>query len=721
MALLDQYGREIRSNKPITDEIAVQTIRDRYYSYPSAGLTPDRLALILREADNGDVFRQSELFEEMEEKDCHLGSELGKRKAAVTGLDWEVLPASTSTEDIKIAAAAKEMIEYMEEFDGALLDILDAVGKGFSVNEIMWDISEGHVWAKKIEWVHQKRFTFNSPDKLLKTPRLITDAEMVWGEELLPNKFIYFRHKARSGAASRSGLSRPCAFMYLFKNFDLKSWIIFNELYSVPMRVGKYPAGTGDKEKDALKRAVFNLGVDAAAVISDSTVIEFVESKSRGDVQAFEKLAAFCDRAMSKVIVGHTGSSESTAGRLGGEDEAKEVRQDLLEADAKALQSVIKSQLLAPWTLFNYGPKAGVPKFKLHFEEPEDLQTKATVYGTLVRDAGFKGIGEEHVYEAFGIPKPKAGERTLGSDFSSSSFGFSEKTAKPVSNKLKLMINTAGSHGGDSLDSEIADYLKKILPSLTAGRQDALQEIQSWLDGLDQPPTADELAQKIQITLGASFSAALDKKAISDSLAQLFAFHKLEDLVKPGIEIAFGGADVRTVDFLTKLDSYYMSKFIQNPDTVAALNTFIREQFLENGAGLFGNTPNSTIQAFKDLLDQKVGELTDSQVRRIIDTSVTRVSNWAHVSQLNDGGVKRLRIFEPTRDCAFCKEMNGKVIDVSTAYALMQDHINMSPDEYDAQFSAPENKPTIDNIGGLVNRGYLPPYHPHCRGVIVVA
>ena len=35
---------------------------------------------------------QAELFEEMEEKDPHLFSQLQTRKNAVTGLDYEVIP-----------------------------------------------------------------------------------------------------------------------------------------------------------------------------------------------------------------------------------------------------------------------------------------------------------------------------------------------------------------------------------------------------------------------------------------------------------------------------------------------------------------------------------------------------------------------------------------------------------------------------------------------------
>src|SRR5574340_847547 len=80
MTLYDQFGKEILTNKPILREVASQTVRDRYSSYPSQGLTAERLAAILKEADQGYILRQAELCEEMEEKDTHLGSVLQTRR-----------------------------------------------------------------------------------------------------------------------------------------------------------------------------------------------------------------------------------------------------------------------------------------------------------------------------------------------------------------------------------------------------------------------------------------------------------------------------------------------------------------------------------------------------------------------------------------------------------------------------------------------------------------
>lgn len=54
-------------HRPDTREVAVAQVTDKYSDYPSNGLTPVRLAEIFKEADAGDILRQAELFEEMEE------------------------------------------------------------------------------------------------------------------------------------------------------------------------------------------------------------------------------------------------------------------------------------------------------------------------------------------------------------------------------------------------------------------------------------------------------------------------------------------------------------------------------------------------------------------------------------------------------------------------------------------------------------------------------
>ncbi len=219
--LYDQFHRPIPESgamRPETRRISVASLPDRWSTYPSNGLTPQRLAAILRQADSGDVYRQNELFEEMEEKDPHLASQFQIRKMAVQGLDWEVIPKEDSAPARETAQFCRSFLQNLTDFDEHILDMLDAIAKGYSMMEILWEVSGGEVAIRDLAWVPPGKITFSES----LTPRVLTDDEPVRGIDPPPFKFVYHRYKARSGYDTRAGIMRVCSWMYLFKNYAVK-------------------------------------------------------------------------------------------------------------------------------------------------------------------------------------------------------------------------------------------------------------------------------------------------------------------------------------------------------------------------------------------------------------------------------------------------------------------------------------------------------------------
>jgi phage gp29-like protein len=402
MGLKDFFGRVFKSGTPpVTRELAAVSLAERWSSYPSVGLTPTRLAEIVRDADQGDSRRQMELFEEMEEKDAHLAAILQTRKLAVLGKDYEVLPYAKTPEDEQIAAAVGELVYAIPDLEGALLDLLDAIGKGFALGELIWEVAGGAARIREIRWIPQKKVTFGED----LTPRLLT-AEAPWqGVEPPPWKLIYHRYKARSGHASRAGVLRVVGWMYLLKNYALKDWAAFNEVFGMPLRLGKYDATASPADREALIRAIRNLGSDAAGVISKATEIEFIEAASRGGKgNPYQAMAEFCNREMSKAVLGQTLTTD-TAGATGTYATARVhdlVRRDLVQADAQALGATLREQLLRPLVGFNSGWDKPVPWFRFKYEEGEDLKTLSEVYRNLA--ALGLPLSREHLAERFGIP-----------------------------------------------------------------------------------------------------------------------------------------------------------------------------------------------------------------------------------------------------------------------------------------------------------------------------
>ena len=396
-----------KSGRPIMAAVAIRDVNDKFSSYPSDGLTPVKLARIFKEADAGDPFRQMELFEEMESKDTHLFSQLQTRKLAVTGLDWEVQPFSQDETDQEIAAFVEEQLKELDGFSDNLMDILDAIGKGISFQEIEWEYRDGHVVVGNIEYVHQKKFYY---DTLTDALMLRTEA-FPGGIPLPENKFIVHRYKARSGHPSRYGVLRVVAWMYLFKNYDLKDWVSFCEVYGMPLRLGTYDATASEKDKAALMDAIVRMGTDAAGIVPSGTDIRFIESNKQSSVDIYERLARFCDEQMSKAIVGQTLTSDS-GGSYAQSKTHNDVRQDLTEADCKAVMETVRRDLIRPLVEFNFGVQAHVPYFILNATDTDDLKETAEIVNTLAA-AGLE-IPKSWLYKKFNIPAPEDGEETIG-------------------------------------------------------------------------------------------------------------------------------------------------------------------------------------------------------------------------------------------------------------------------------------------------------------------
>jgi phage gp29-like protein len=379
-------------------------------------LTPEKLAGYFRQADLGDILQQAELFEEMEEKDPILGSVVHTRKLAIQNIEPEILPASDSAEDKKIADLVRGQIDDLD-LDDIVLDLMDGLGKGCAFGEIHWDIDGNEARAIGVEWIHQKRFTFAEltagfTAPLPKLPRLLTDAQPLRGEEVPPWKIIYHRYKARSGFAQRAGLFRGLAYYYLFKNYDVKDWIVFLERFGQPLRLGKYQSSASEPDIDALKEAVMNLGTDAAAVISDSTMIEILEAKTaQASSDMYQRAAEYFDKTYEIAVLGQTATTQGTPGKLGGEDARADVRIDLKKADAKALAKTLRFQLVWPMVGFNFGFDKKLPLLRFPVEDPEDMEKLARMHSTLV-DMGVP-IPLSFARKKYAIPEPVGGEEVL--------------------------------------------------------------------------------------------------------------------------------------------------------------------------------------------------------------------------------------------------------------------------------------------------------------------
>lgn len=380
--------------------------------HPSRGLTPSKLASILEQAEQGDLIAQCELFEDMEEKDGHIAAEMAKRRRAITKLTWKIVPPTNpDAAEKKAAAQLTELLQEIPDFDEALYDVTDAVGKAFANLEIEWNRPD-NFWLPKT-LTHRPQSWFQLKRGFRQEMRLRDNSPD--GASLQQFGWITHTHKCKSGYLERASLFRSLVWPYLFKNYSVADLAEFLEIYGIPLRLGKYPPGSGEKEKATLLRALVNLGHNAAGIVPTGMELDFKDAAT-GDPDAFMAMIDWCERTQSKVILGSTLTSQADRGSntnaLG--NVHNEVRNDLRDADAKQLAGSITRDLVYPIGILNGLIKPTMkrcPRFVLDVSEPEDIKYMADALPGLVK-MGFK-VGRSWAQEKTGIPEPEAGEDLL--------------------------------------------------------------------------------------------------------------------------------------------------------------------------------------------------------------------------------------------------------------------------------------------------------------------
>lgn len=417
MSLTQRIINAVRGVKPpSTGRVFYPRPEDAWRDYPADGLTPSRLATILKRADTGDLDEPMQLFEQMEEKDAHLFSVANTRRLALTGLDWCVVSAG-DVREVASKSLADETAGYcraalakLDGFDEALQHLSLALGRNLAVVELVWDVVGGRFELVEVVPVPFTRLVFGDAGEL----RILTQQRPFEGEALPANKFIVHTPHAVSGHPSRGGLLRVTALAFLGKQYALKDWLVFGEVYGMPVRVARYHPSATPSEKRELVEMLRSLGSDAAGIFSKSVDLEIVQANRGTSKPPYEDMAHFFNREMSKAWLGQT-LTVDTAGASGTFAVAEvhdRVRQDLREDDLRKEARTIRNQLFRPLVALRFGEEAPVPYFRRRPKPIGNLGEFAGLLSSAVNDLGLR-IPADWAHESLGIPQATTSEKTL--------------------------------------------------------------------------------------------------------------------------------------------------------------------------------------------------------------------------------------------------------------------------------------------------------------------
>ncbi|QEH17313.1 DUF935 domain-containing protein [Histophilus somni] len=417
---------------PPQTDLAEITATGRVLSdHPSNFITPAKMKTIFDEAESGDITAQHELFMDIEERDSAIFANIQTRKRATLGVDWAIVaPRNATPQEEKLRDEVDELFFQFGNFEDLVMDCMDAVGHGFAALEIEWGFN-GRLWYPNA--FHHRPPSWFKWDKhdslLLKTPQ---NHE---GEPLRPYGWVVHTHKSRSTQVARNNLFRTLAWLYMFKYYSIYDFAKFLEVYGMPIRIGKYGAGATSNEKQTLKRALAEIGHNAAGIMPESMSIELHDVASAGSAggnNPFLQMADWCEKSIARLILGQTLTSgadgKSSTNALG--NVHNEVRRDLLVSDVKQLEQTFTRQIILPFLQINFGniDPGRIPRFEFDTKEPADLALFADSLPKLV-DVGLP-IPVEWARDKLGIPEVQEGEAVLARAIPTQAVGLSAHVAK---------------------------------------------------------------------------------------------------------------------------------------------------------------------------------------------------------------------------------------------------------------------------------------------------
>lgn len=513
--LVDHLGRPL-VRQQLTQELAAPTltgVRQVVGGHPASGLTPERLARLLREAEDGDPTRYLELAEDMEERDLHYQAVLGTRKRAIAQLDVKVEAASDERQDVAAADLVREWLDR-DELQGELFHILDAVGKGFSVTEVIWDTSGGRWMPGRLEWRDPRWFELDRADG--RTVLLRGDGP---SQPLPAPRFIVHTHQAKSGLPIRGGLARVAAWAWMFKHFAVKDWVVFAETYGQPVRLGRYGPEATAKDRDVLWQAVSSIASDCAAIIPKSMEIEFVRAEGAAiNASLFQNLADWFDRQISKAVLGQTTTTDAVSGGHAVSQEHREVQKDIERADAAQLASTLNRGIVRDIVDFNLGRQRRYPRIRIGRPEATDIKIMSEALARLV-PLGLR-IEASQVRDLLGFTEPATGAEVLappapaGPGPSALQLLATQAARRApergpgeaghAARRLAARLDDAAGPGVDALLRQVQGAMAK------AGDLDDLRRLLADLDGLDVDGLADLMAPALAVAQLAGRAAVDD-------------------------------------------------------------------------------------------------------------------------------------------------------------------------------------------------------------------
>ncbi len=405
----------------------------------------DNPSLILSKTTEG-IQEGLAVFEEIEQ-DSQVYSDLETRKSKVLGCDWDIVVDSQEKADLEQARELKNDIAGI--IDDILAEAQDSIAKGYAIIELFYAIKKGKVIIEKVKGHDQENFFFSPDWKLM----MYSDSDQD-GIEVNENRVAVFSFDSRKGNRYGRSLFTSLFWPWFMKKHSWLFWSVYIEKYVQPTPTGLYPPGTTEEGQENLLASLEAIQNDYAIAIPNNFTIEFLEASRSGSIDSYEKFITFCDKYISKVILGAPlTTNEAQFGTRAQSVVHEGITEQRTERDAKFFAYDITIQVVQRLAQWNYSFTV-LPEYVLSLSS-EDTSLEAAQRDATIQQ--FLPLPLPYIYEKYNIPYPTDNDRV---SYNGKIKLFGELAAVP--NEKSFSENVDPKNEMDELAKKIDDYITRI-------------------------------------------------------------------------------------------------------------------------------------------------------------------------------------------------------------------------------------------------------------------
>lgn len=416
----NQIGFRKPANKTAegTDQpIVINEITVRPINRQSQDLTNWRNATRAAEATIPRRTTLYDLYADIMSTDGHVISVWGKRVDAVTNADWQFVDKEGNSID-------------------EINDLIDCIGFEDLVTAIMDTKAWGYTMVEPKFFVNpngENEFsTYVVPRKHTHPEKGIIAKEQSGSTGINVREGIYAKTIMEFGKTNDLGLLLSACQYAILKRGDISDWAEFIEIFGRGIIDATWD-GFDEDQRNKLSEAIEQMGGGGVIIHPDGTKIDInnTTGTANGDLQ--EKFASFCNKEISKALLGSTETTESSTSSGYAQSEThQEQDDDKHVTDITYVRRYLNSRFRSVLKAAGFDTKGG--KFRIK-ERKEILSKKDAfeIHKSLAKDLELP-IDDDFFYEEYGMPKPKDYEKKKKAIEEAKKADFEQKQALEIAN-----------------------------------------------------------------------------------------------------------------------------------------------------------------------------------------------------------------------------------------------------------------------------------------------